>query len=267
MTFDRETRRVFIVILAIVAILIGVNLFVNPSGLPAWAGFAALIAAIGAVGLWVLSWRESIAAETESEPEPIVTFAPPPAPVLPVSTPAPVAQSAPEPVVVAPEPEPEPVVAEVTPEPEPEPVVEEIVPEPVVVEAAPEPEPAPVVVETAPEPEPEPVVAEVAPEPVAEVVAAAPEVAPAETAHDDFTKIEGIGPYYQNALNKLGIYTYAQLSTQTADGLVTQLKANGFRQHPAIPTWAEQAALAAAGDWAGLEALQAKLDGGRRTEG
>jgi predicted flap endonuclease-1-like 5' DNA nuclease len=87
-----------------------------------------------------------------------------------------------------------------------------------------------------------------------------------EAVPDDLTRIEGIGPYYRDALHKLGITSFAQLAAQTdAEALVTLLKSNGYRQHPSIPTWAEQAALAAAGDWEALTALQATLSGGRRS--
>jgi predicted flap endonuclease-1-like 5' DNA nuclease len=128
-----------------------------------------------------------------------------------------------------------------------------------------------VVEEAAAEAPPAPAV-EVQAETVVHDAAAAPETPPTAEAinlavPDDFTKIEGIGKYYNDALHKLGITTFADLAQQNAEGLVAQLKANGYRQHPAIPTWAEQAALAAAGDWDGLAALQKTLDGGRRTEG
>ena len=116
------------------------------------------------------------------------------------------------------------------------------------------------------EPEPESVpVSEPEPEPVP-VSEPEPEPAPVgEPEPDEFTKLEGIGPYYRDALHKLGIMTFAQLAQQTdAKALVERLKSNGFRQHASIPTWAEQAGLAAAGDWEGLAALQAQLDGGRR---
>lgn len=95
-------------------------------------------------------------------------------------------------------------------------------------------------------------------------------VPPSTTAYtpgepDDLTRIEGIGPYYRDALAKLGITTFAQLALRTdSAALVADLKANGYRQHPTIPTWSEQAALAATGDWEGLAKLQASLISGRR---
>lgn len=96
-------------------------------------------------------------------------------------------------------------------------------------------------------------------------------VPPSATAYkpgepDDLTRIEGIGPYYRDALAKLGITTFSQLALRTdSAALVAELKANGYRQHPTIPTWAEQAALAATGDWEGLAKLQSGLISGRRS--
>jgi predicted flap endonuclease-1-like 5' DNA nuclease len=122
-----------------------------------------------------------------------------------------------------------------------------------------------------PQPEPPAPPVPLDPTPAAEVeaVSAAADPAPAaevEAVPDDLTRIEGIGPYYRDALHKLGITSFAQLAAQTdAEALVTLLKSNGYRQHPSIPTWAEQAALAAAGDWEALTALQATLSGGRRS--
>lgn len=312
MTFDRESRGVFAVILATAAVLIGANLIVNPAGLPGWASVAALILAGLAALLWALSWRESVTARGEQEPEAVVTLYTPPTPVIqpaevhppmrvpdsiPSPTPAtvvmqaapvfaptpheeqtiqrvvghaPVVDEEPAPVVAAPAPEPEPVVEAVAPQPEPEPAVGDA---PVISNASP-------VVEEAAEQAPTEPAAEIQAETVIHDEAAAPATAPEPTppavaeviseaapAPDDFTKLEGIGKYYNDALHKLGIQTYADLSKQTAEGLITQLKANGYRQHPAIPTWAEQAALAAAGDWDALAKLQETLDGGRRTEG
>ncbi len=101
-----------------------------------------------------------------------------------------------------------------------------------------------------PEPEPEP---EPAPEPAA----------PAEP--DDLRRIEGIGPKTATGLNELGIITFAQLAQADPEKLETDLKAAGVRIiSGATATWPEQAALAAKGDWDGLEKLQASLKGGRR---
>ncbi len=40
---------------------------------------------------------------------------------------------------------------------------------------------------------------------------------------DTLTKIDGIGPAYERALNALGIYTFAQLAKQTPDDLAMRL--------------------------------------------
>ena len=80
---------------------------------------------------------------------------------------------------------------------------------------------------------------------------------------DDLVIIEGIGPKISSLLQANGIATFAQLaSTQTSELQQILLK-EGLRL--ADPTtWPEQARLAAAGDWDGLNALQARLKGGRQ---
>ncbi|RMG84154.1 MAG: hypothetical protein D6712_11745 [Chloroflexi bacterium] len=135
----------------------------------------------------------------------------------------------------APAPEPEPPKAEAPPEPAPAPE-----PEPPKAEAPPEPAPAP---------EPEPPKAE---EP-------APSGEP-----DDLTRIEGIGPKYRDALVSEGITTYAQLAEMSLDDIKAIIKKAGMRNTASMSTWAEQAKLAAAGDWDGLAKLQDELSGGRR---
>jgi predicted flap endonuclease-1-like 5' DNA nuclease len=96
---------------------------------------------------------------------------------------------------------------------------------------------------------------------VAEVLvetSAAPPQAP-----DDLAIIEGIGPKISSVLQANGIATFAQLaSTQTSELQQILLKEGLRLADPA--TWPEQARLAAAGDWDGLNALQAQLKGGRQ---
>ena len=105
------------------------------------------------------------------------------------------------------------------------------------IEAVPEPE-------AAPEPEPEP------------EAAAAP---------DDLRKIEGIGPKVSGLLVSAGITTFAQLANTDIARLQEILDAAGARYRIINPeTWPEQAALAAAGNWDGLQALQDSLQAGRR---
>ncbi len=160
---------------------------------------------------------------------------------------------------------------------------------PVVETAAPAVEPAPEVVEApAPEPVEEVVTAPVvdtAPETdipeevsvdlgVAEEVeapvmgAATPEEKPkADAKPDKLTKIEGIGPKIAEKLNNAGILTFKDLAAASLEKLQGVLDEAGPRYRMHDPgTWAEQSALAADGKWDELEALQDKLDGGKRVD-
>lgn len=83
---------------------------------------------------------------------------------------------------------------------------------------------------------------------------------------DNFRVIEGIGPVYNDVLHQAGITTYQQLSETTRDTLEKILRDAGHSRLAAIDTWAEQAALAAAGDWDGLEKMQSTFKGGRRKD-
>lgn len=82
---------------------------------------------------------------------------------------------------------------------------------------------------------------------------------------DDLTKIEGVGPKIAGLLNERNILTFKDLSKAKLTLLQEVLDAAGsrFRMHnPA--TWAEQAKLAANGEWDKLATLQAELKGGKR---
>ena len=120
-----------------------------------------------------------------------------------------------------------------------------------------EPEMAKVVVETG------------APEVVAQIEVKAPEVPTAAVppAADDLTRIEGIGPKIAGVLQAAGITSFAQLAdadTQRLREILEQADPRLLRlAQPA--TWPEQSALAAAGEWEALEALQNQLKGGRRS--
>ena len=82
---------------------------------------------------------------------------------------------------------------------------------------------------------------------------------------DDFTQIEGIGPKIEQVLADAGIITFAQLAATSAPRLREILTAAGSRYRITDPTtWPDQAALAAAGDWAGFNDLVGKLKAGRR---
>ncbi|MEU9514974.1 helix-hairpin-helix domain-containing protein [Micromonospora sp. NPDC048169] len=96
----------------------------------------------------------------------------------------------------------------------------------------------------------------VAAEPVAaEPVAAEPAVVPAprasaendapadaaDTAPDDFRRIQGIGPKLATALQDAGIRTYRQLAELDEVTLRQTVKAAGLRTAPGLATWPQQA--------------------------
>ena len=82
---------------------------------------------------------------------------------------------------------------------------------------------------------------------------------------DDLRRIEGIGPKISSVLNAAGIRSFEALSKTGAEQLKEILREGGIRI--GLPgTWAEQARLAAAGEWEALAALQRELKGGRRVQ-
>ncbi len=87
---------------------------------------------------------------------------------------------------------------------------------------------------------------------------------PAPELPDDLEIIEGIGPKMNAALQAAGIHTFAQVAQSTPEQLHAAIEAAGMRFAPSLTTWAEQAALAAHGDWEGLKQLQLTLTAGRR---
>lgn len=79
---------------------------------------------------------------------------------------------------------------------------------------------------------------------------------------DDLTRIEGIGPKVSATLDAAGISTFEALAAADVGDLRHILRHADL--HVSDPTsWPDQAKLAAAGDWAALEALQARLVAGR----
>ncbi len=103
-----------------------------------------------------------------------------------------------------------------------------------------------------------------APMPVAETVVEASTVAEsaltAEQSDDDLTRLTGIGPKLAEAMKAAGICTYAQLTTMSVEDVNQALAGSNIRYNKAsAESWAEQATLAAAGDWKGLKAHQAAL--------
>jgi len=78
------------------------------------------------------------------------------------------------------------------------------------------------------------------------------------TAGDDLLIIEGIGPVYAAKLRAAGITTFAQLAEADDARLAEIIQAPAWRKVN-YADWREQARLAAAGDAAGLKALQDRL--------
>lgn len=82
---------------------------------------------------------------------------------------------------------------------------------------------------------------------------------------DDLTEIEGIGPKIAGLLSANGIGSFSRLAKSRVEDLQRILEEGGPHFRLADPaTWAEQAAFAAASDWAGLRDLQGRLRRGRR---
>ena len=81
---------------------------------------------------------------------------------------------------------------------------------------------------------------------------------------DDLKKIEGIGPKIAEIFNNEGIMTFAQLAETSTEKMQELLTTAGSRYASHNPgTWAKQAAMAAAGQWDELKALQDEMNGGR----
>ena len=80
---------------------------------------------------------------------------------------------------------------------------------------------------------------------------------------DDLIIIEGIGPKIAQVLATNGITTFAQLAKTEPAAIQDILKKSSGRFSLAKPeTWAQQAELAAAGNWDALKKLQDELHGG-----
>jgi predicted flap endonuclease-1-like 5' DNA nuclease len=90
----------------------------------------------------------------------------------------------------------------------------------------------------------------------------APKVA--DSKPDDLTKIEGIGPKIASLLKAGGIETFEKLSKSSEKTLKGILDNAGSRFQMHNPsTWANQAKIAAKGDWKSLKKLQDELNGGK----
>jgi predicted flap endonuclease-1-like 5' DNA nuclease len=103
-----------------------------------------------------------------------------------------------------------------------------------------------------------------APKPTAPKTAA-PKVAATKSSNDDLTKIEGIGPKIASLLVEKGIKSFGDLSKAKEANLKAILSDAGskFQMHDPS-TWAQQATLAAKGNWDELKTLQDKLNGGKK---
>lgn len=81
----------------------------------------------------------------------------------------------------------------------------------------------------------------------------------------DLTLIEGIGPKSKDALNKAGIYTFAQLIEKSPEDLLRIVRdEHGVKVvGNATATWTKQARFIVNGDMAGLKEYQDFLQAGR----
>ena len=82
---------------------------------------------------------------------------------------------------------------------------------------------------------------------------------------DDLELIEGVGPKIAELLKAAGIDTFDALAKAPVEKVQEVLEAGGSNFNLAKPqTWAEQAALAASGDWSAFDKLTEALVGGVR---
>lgn len=85
---------------------------------------------------------------------------------------------------------------------------------------------------------------------------------------DDLKMVEGIGPKIEGLLHDAGIMTWQQLADAPLESVQKVLDDAGPRYRMHQPkTWANQAQMAASGEWERLEKYQDWLDGGREPEG
>ena len=89
-----------------------------------------------------------------------------------------------------------------------------------------------------------------------------------EEQEDDLQRIWGIGPKVEALLFTGGITTFSQLAATDAHTLEKKLQSGGDRyrltRYNVIESWQQQAALAAAGRWPELDALQTEVARSRR---
>ena len=88
--------------------------------------------------------------------------------------------------------------------------------------------------------------------------------AAASTKGDDLKKIEGIGPKIAELFNNEGIFLFSELANTPVERMQEILDAAGSRYRVHNPsTWAQQAQMAANGQWDELKVLQDQLNGGK----
>ena len=81
---------------------------------------------------------------------------------------------------------------------------------------------------------------------------------------DDLKKIEGIGPKIAELFNNEGIFLFSELANTSVERMREILDAAGPRYRIHDPsTWAQQADMAANGQWSELKELQDRLNGGK----
>lgn len=91
-------------------------------------------------------------------------------------------------------------------------------------------------------------------------VAATPTPAGEPAKPDDLTKLGGVGPKLAEAMQAAGITHFTQIAEMGGEAVGKRLSDNGVRYaKAAAETWAEQAKLAAQGDWKGLKDYQDSL--------
>jgi subtilisin-like proprotein convertase family protein len=84
---------------------------------------------------------------------------------------------------------------------------------------------------------------------------------------DELTRIEGIGPKIQEALQAAGLKNFRQLALSSPEEIRSQLTASGSKFNlQGVETWPFQAALAVGKEWAKLEEIQGLLQNGRWRE-
>ena len=84
---------------------------------------------------------------------------------------------------------------------------------------------------------------------------------------DDLKKIDGIGPKIAEVLNAAGINTFADLASKSSEDIKAILDASEGDFNLADPgTWAQQAQLAADGNWEAFDKLTDELKGGKAVE-